>query len=87
MRLAGATEAEIPEALKRVEQAVTERGPGAHPMTGPIYIDGAQPGDTLEIHILSIEFLHNFGVNTFAPGLNGAMLILRSDNSVFSGRR
>ena len=44
LRLAGATEAEIPESLKLVEQRVTERGPGAHPMTGPIYIDGAQPG-------------------------------------------
>src|SRR3954463_6015215 len=37
LRLAGATEAEIPESLKLVEQRVTERGPGAHPLTGPIY--------------------------------------------------
>lgn len=69
LRLAGASEAEIPESLKLVEQRVTERGPGAHPMTGPIYIDGAQPGDTLEVHIVAIEFLHNFGVNAFSPGL------------------
>jgi acetamidase/formamidase len=68
LRLAGATEAEIPESLKLVEQRVTVRGPGAHPMTGPIYIDGAQPGDTLEIRIVAIEFLHNFGVNAFSPG-------------------
>ena len=68
LRLAGASEAEIPESLKAVEQRVTERGPGAHPMTGPIYIDGAEPGDTLEVHILAIEFLHNFGVNAFSPG-------------------
>jgi len=69
LRLAGATEAEIPESLKLVEQRVTERGPGAHPMTGPISVEGAQPGDTLEIHIIAIEFLHNFGVNAFSPGL------------------
>ncbi len=68
LRLAGATEAEIPESLKQVEQRVTERGPGAHPMTGPIYVDGAQPGDTLEIRIVAIDFLHNFGVNAFSPG-------------------
>jgi len=68
LRLAGVTEGEIPESLKLVEQRVTERGPGAHPMTGPIYIDGAQPGDTLEIRIVAIEFLHNFGVNAFSPG-------------------
>src|SRR5262252_3998988 len=42
LRLAGVTETEIPESLKAVEQKVTERGPGAHPLTGPIYVDGAQ---------------------------------------------
>ncbi|HUR34151.1 MAG TPA: acetamidase/formamidase family protein [Vicinamibacterales bacterium] len=68
LRLAGATEAEIPDSLKLVEQRVTVRGPGAHPMTGPIYVDGAEPGDTLEVRILSIEFLHDFGVNAFSPG-------------------
>jgi acetamidase/formamidase len=68
LRLAGVTETEIPEALKTVEQRVIERGPGAHPLTGPIYVDGAQAGDTLEIHIVAIEFLHDFGVNAFSPG-------------------
>jgi len=68
LRLAGAAEAEIPESLKEVEQRVVERGPGAHPMTGPIYVEGAQPGDTLEVRIVAIEFLHNFGVNAFSPG-------------------
>src|SRR5579871_2341514 len=68
LRLAGATEAEIPESLKAVERQVTDRGPGAHPMSGPIFVEGAEPGDTLEIRILAIAFLHNFGVNAFAPG-------------------
>jgi len=68
LRLAGATEAEIPESLQAVERAVTERGPGAHPMSGPIFIDNAEPGDTLEIRIVAIEFLHSFGVNAFSPG-------------------
>ena len=68
LRLAGVKEDEIPDSLKAVELKVTERGPGAHPMTGPIFIDGAEPGDTLEIHIQAIEFLHNFGVNAFSPG-------------------
>src|SRR5262249_12990430 len=31
LRLAGVSEAEIPESLKAVEQQVKERGPGAHP--------------------------------------------------------
>ena len=68
LRLAGVREDEIPEAMKVVEQQVTERGPGAHPMSGPIFVEGAEPGDTLEVRILAIEFLHNFGVNAFSPG-------------------
>jgi acetamidase/formamidase len=37
-------------------------------MTGPIFVDGAEPGDTLDVRILAIEFLHPFGVVTFNPG-------------------
>src|SRR5690242_3971228 len=37
LRAAGASDAEIPSSLKAVEAAVTERGPGAHPLTGPIW--------------------------------------------------
>jgi acetamidase/formamidase len=68
LRLAGVSEAEIPDSLKAVEQQVKERGPGAHPMSGPIFVEGAEPGDTLEIRIGAIEFLHTFGVNAFSPG-------------------
>jgi acetamidase/formamidase len=68
LRLAGATEAEIPDSMKAVERLVTERGPGAHPMSGPIFVEGAEPGDMLEVQILSIEFLHPFGVVAFSPG-------------------
>lgn len=68
LRLAGVTEAEIPEPLKLVEQRVTERGPGTHPMSGPIFVEGAEPGDTLEIRIVAIDFLHPYGVNAFSPG-------------------
>ena len=68
LRLAGVSESDIPESLKVVERTVTERGPGAHPLSGPIFIEGAEPGDTLEIRILAIEFLHPFGVNAFSPG-------------------
>jgi acetamidase/formamidase len=68
LRLAGVAEAEIPASLKAVEQSVTERGPGPHPMTGPIFVAGAEPGDTLEVRVLAIDFLHDFGVNAFSPG-------------------
>jgi acetamidase/formamidase len=68
MALAGVRDSEIPAALKLVESAVTDRGPGAHPLTGPIYVEGADPGDTLEVRILGFEFLHPFGVTGFRPG-------------------
>jgi len=68
LRAAGVTDAEIPEALKVVERTVTERGPGAHPLTGPIFVDGAEPGDALEVKIIGFEFLHPYGVSGFIPG-------------------
>jgi len=68
VRLAGLKEEEIPESLKVIENTVKERGPGPHPMTGPIYVEGALPGDTLEVHFISFEFLHPFGVTAFSPG-------------------
>jgi acetamidase/formamidase len=68
LRLAGVGDDEIPQSIKDVEAMVTERGPGAHPLTGPIYIEGAEPGDSLEVHIQAIEFLHPYGVGGFMPG-------------------
>ena len=68
LRLAGAADAEIPDALKAVEAAVKVRGPGAHPLTGPIYVEGAEPGDSLEVRIGPISYLHPYGVIGFLPG-------------------
>jgi acetamidase/formamidase len=68
LRAAGAPENEIPDALKAVEAAITERGPGVHPLTGPVWVEGAEPGDVLEIRIVGFEFLHPFGVTGFIPG-------------------
>ena len=67
VRASGVAENEIPDALKAVEDAVTQRGPGAHPMTGPVWIEGALPGDVLEVRILSFEFLHPYGITGFIP--------------------
>lgn len=68
LKLAGVPDAEIPDSLKQVETAVTDRGPGVHPLTGPIYVEGAEPGDVLEVHFLGFEFLHPYGVAGFRPG-------------------
>jgi acetamidase/formamidase len=68
LNLAGVPDAEIPDSLKQVEKSITDRGPGAHPLTGPVYVQRAEPGDTLEVHILGFEYLHPFGVTGFRPG-------------------
>ena len=68
LKLVGVPDSEIPDSLKQVENAVTDRGPGAHPLTGPIYVNGAQPGDVVEVRILGFEFLHPYGVTGFRPG-------------------
>lgn len=39
---------------------------GMHSLTGPVYIEGAEPGDVLEIRILDIQ-LNDFGYNFLSP--------------------
>src|ERR1700731_3127159 len=41
---------------------------GDNPLTGPFYIDGAQPGDTWAVKILDLQVDGNQGVGAFAPG-------------------
>jgi amidase len=41
---------------------------GDNPLTGPFYLDGAQPGDTLAVKILDLRVDGNQGVGAFAPG-------------------
>jgi acetamidase/formamidase len=67
LKQAGANDQEIPAALKTVEAAIADKSIGPHPLTGPIFVDGAEPGDALEIGIGSIEFLHTFGVEAVNP--------------------
>jgi acetamidase/formamidase len=38
-----------------------------HPLTGPVYIEGATPGDALEVEIISLEH-KNWGWNAVIPG-------------------
>jgi len=41
---------------------------GDNPLTGPFYIESAEPGDTLAVKILGLEVDSNQGVGAFAPG-------------------
>jgi acetamidase/formamidase len=54
------------------ERQATGRQYGSHIMTGPIYIEGAEPGDTIAIDILDIDTRVPYGINGTAP-TSGAM--------------
>ena len=41
---------------------------GDNPLTGPFFIDGAEPGDTLAVHILDLQVDSDQGIGGFAPG-------------------
>ncbi len=40
-----------------------DRGPGVHIVTGPIFVEGAEPGDTLECRVLKLEPRLAYGSN------------------------
>ena len=42
--------------------------PGDNPLTGPFYVDGAEPGDTLVVKILRLDVDGDQGVGALAPG-------------------
>src|SRR3954468_3807884 len=44
------------------------KGLGVHVLTGPIHIEGAAPGDALEVRVLDLEFRVPYGVNNTGPG-------------------
>src|SRR5262250_2086131 len=45
---------------------------GDNPLTGPFYVDGAEAGDTLVVHVLDLQVDSKQGVGTFSPGFGAA---------------
>ncbi|MEZ5394943.1 MAG: acetamidase/formamidase family protein [Bryobacterales bacterium] len=66
---AGLPAAQIKPALRAIHSHVTDRGPGPHILTGPVYVEGAMPGDTLEVEILAIDLAVPYALNLIAPGV------------------
>ena len=66
---AGVADAKIQASLKAIVNEVTgdRKGPGGHILTGPVYIEGAEPGDVLEVKVLAIDLALDYGYN----GCNG----------------
>jgi acetamidase/formamidase len=61
----GVPDDKIQASLKAIVAEVTgdRRGPGGHILTGPVYVEGAEPGDVLEVKILSIDLPIDYGYN------------------------
>jgi acetamidase/formamidase len=66
---AGVAPAEVEQALRDVYKEVTDRGPGGHILNGPVFIEGAEPGDTLEIRIKRIDLAVPYAYNGFRYGV------------------
>jgi acetamidase/formamidase len=47
--------------------AATFRGPGPHLLTGPVYVENAEPGDVLEVRVLDIKLRADWGWNLQMP--------------------
>jgi acetamidase/formamidase len=64
---AGVPDEKIQASLKAITAAFPtgspNRGPGGHILTGPVFVEGAEPGDTLEVRILSIDLPIDYGYN------------------------
>lgn len=65
---AGVKPADVEQSLRDIYREVTNKGPGGHILTGPIFIEGAEPGDVLEVRIKQIKLAIPYAYNAFSPG-------------------
>jgi acetamidase/formamidase len=54
--------------LKQISAVVKDKGPGPHVLTGPVAIEGAMPGDVLEVEILEVRLRSPYGWMMIQPG-------------------
>ena len=66
LRRFGVDEKWITPDMREMDQ-VKERGAGTHLLVGPIHIEGAEPGDVLEVRIQQIRVRDAWGLNIFRP--------------------
>src|SRR5262249_51577206 len=56
--------------VKTADDMPSKVMPAGHdnPQTGPFYIEGAEPGDTIAVHLLKLEPARSYAVSSFGPG-------------------
>jgi acetamidase/formamidase len=62
---AGVPAAKVQTSLRTIVSEVTgdRRGPGGHILTGPVFVEGALPGDVLEVQVLAVDLALDYGYN------------------------
>ncbi|HWY70822.1 MAG TPA: acetamidase/formamidase family protein [Terriglobales bacterium] len=65
---AGVLPDQVQQNLRDIYKEITTHGPGGHILNGPVYIDGAERGDTLEIHMQKIDLAIPYAYNGFRFG-------------------
>jgi len=68
LEAAGVAPGDVQQSLRDIHATVTNKGPGGHILTGPIFVEGAEPGDVLEVRILSVRLAIPYAYNGFGPG-------------------
>ena len=58
----------LPDAIEIYKKAPRPKDAGAHVLTGPIAVEGAEPGDMLEVRIVDFKFRTPYGVNNSNKG-------------------
>jgi len=58
----------LPDAIEIYRKAPHPKDAGAHVLTGPIFVEGAEPGDMLEVRMRGFEFRVPYGVNNSNKG-------------------
>jgi acetamidase/formamidase len=68
LEAAGVPTDQVEQSLRDITKEVTNKGPGGHILTGPIFVEGAEPGNVLEVRIQSIRLAIPYAYNAFGPG-------------------
>lgn len=68
LEAAGVPPDQVEQSLRDITKEVTNKGPGGHILTGPIFVEGAEPGDVLEVRIKTIKLAIPYAYNAFSPG-------------------
>jgi acetamidase/formamidase len=65
----GIPRTEILDDETRARREMSREGPGPHWVTGPVYVENAEPDDVLEVRVRDIEFRTDYAFNLFEHGI------------------